>query len=74
MVINLFILTQQFVTDRKIDEEIGYTTRFLYDSDHIMEVSTQLPTIVTVSVGIYSSMSYLTTESLFLMKIFLSYE
>jgi hypothetical protein len=31
---------QHFVADRKIDDELGRTTRFLYDSDHmIREIS-----------------------------------
>ena len=33
------ILLQHFVADRKIDEELGKTTRFQYDSDHLKEVS-----------------------------------
>ncbi|KAJ8320401.1 hypothetical protein KUTeg_001988 [Tegillarca granosa] len=28
-------MDQHFVTDRKIDEDLGRTTRFLYDSDHL---------------------------------------
>lgn len=36
---NSLILLQHFVADRKIDEELGKTTRFQYDSDHLREVS-----------------------------------
>jgi hypothetical protein len=32
-------LFQHFVADRKIDEELGKTTRFQYDSDHLKEVT-----------------------------------
>lgn len=35
----MLFLFQHFVTDRKVDEEIGRTTRFHYDSDHLKNVS-----------------------------------
>ena len=33
------VFFQHFVSDRKIDEDIGRTTRFLYDDDHLKDVS-----------------------------------
>ena len=30
---------QHFVSDRKVDEDLGRTTRFLYDDDHFKAVS-----------------------------------
>ena len=30
---------QHFVSDRKIDEDLSRTTRFLYDSDYLKRVS-----------------------------------
>ena len=33
---------QHFVSDRKIDEDLGRTTRFCYDDDHLKDVSNTL--------------------------------
>ena len=35
----IFCLLQHFVSDRKVDEDLGRTTRFLYDDDHLKDVS-----------------------------------
>lgn len=34
-----FILFQHFIGERKVDEDLSRTTRFLYDSDHLKEAS-----------------------------------
>ena len=34
-----FFFRQQFVSDRRIDDDLGRTTRFTYDSDHLAAVS-----------------------------------
>ncbi|KAK3082646.1 hypothetical protein FSP39_001321, partial [Pinctada imbricata] len=39
---------KHFVSDRKIDEDLGRTTRFLYDSDHLKEEIAQFAEVVPV--------------------------
>ncbi|KAK3611198.1 hypothetical protein CHS0354_009450 [Potamilus streckersoni] len=39
---------KHFVTDRKIDEDLGRTTRFLYDSDHLIEEIKKFGEIVPI--------------------------
>lgn len=34
-----FFLFQHFIGERKVDEDLSRTTRFLYDSDHLKEAS-----------------------------------
>lgn len=34
-----FLLFQHFIGERKVDEDLSRTTRFLYDSDHLKEAS-----------------------------------
>lgn len=35
----IFFLFQHFIGERKVDEDLSRTTRFLYDSDHLKEAS-----------------------------------
>ncbi|KAL3854978.1 hypothetical protein ACJMK2_014211 [Sinanodonta woodiana] len=39
---------KHFVTDRKIDEDLGRTTRFVYDSDHLIEEIKKFGEIVPI--------------------------
>lgn len=55
MITDLSPLQQQFVTDRKVDEEIGTMTRFQADPDdllpHIMGFGRGMLYITLVSIG-----------------------
>ena len=38
IVCNYMYIFQHYVSERKVDEDVSRTTRFIYDSDHMSEV------------------------------------